>query len=357
MAEKTPNYFDIVDIVDKALPPKREIDYTAYTSEDLIERLEKAVEESGFYIPEATMLAARRIIEEDHRFNFGRISVFVGGGRGDFDQDNYTLQNSLSSMKCGLIRTLAKKQVERMDSNPAFFNTDILGDVESLKTRMTKENVKNYVRNVLVTTWEGQDTIRLEQSTLAYDILYHFGLKPSSSYSESKIAKDITDIISRLEFSTRDFHGPRDSEGYYNSSTTNKDRYGVAIDNAVEDIAVVLYAVLRDTLHKTEEFEAKHGKRSQEKNEPKREPKEPEPKSSLELEAKEPEEKKAEEPTPEVPIEDLEATMAKYEKLEKLIARNKKLAQELAELRKKAAEIEAEMKKNDEEIKSSLGNN
>ena len=356
MAEKTPNYFDIVDIVDKALPPKREIDYTAYTSEDLIERLEKAVEESGFYIPEDTMLAARRIIEEDHRFNFGRISVFVGGGRGDFDQDNYTLQNSLSSMKCGLIRTLAKKQVERMDSNPAFFNTDILGDVESLKARMTKDNIKNYVRNVLVTTWEGQDTIRLEQSIIAYDILYHFGLKPNSSYSESKIAKDITDIISRLEFSTRDFHGPIDREGYYNSSTTNKDRYGVAVDKAVDGIAEALFAVLKDTLHKTEEFEAKHGKKPEEKIEPKREPREPETKLPQDKE-KEPAEKKEEELVPEIPVEDLESTMAKYEKLEKLIARNKKLAIELAELRKKAAAIEAEMKKNDEEIKSSLGNN
>ena len=49
--------------------------------------------------------------------------------------------------------------------------------------------------------------------------------------------------------------------------------------------------------------------------------------------------------------------MAKYERLEALIARNKQLAKELAELRKRAAEIEAEMKKNDDEIKSSLGNN
>lgn len=356
MAEKTPNYFDIVDIVDKALPTKREFDYTKYTVDDLIKRLEQVVQESGFYIPETIMVGARRAIEEHHRFNYGRTSVFVGDGRGDFDQNNYTIQNSLSNMKCGLIRTLARKQLDRMDSNPTFFNTAILGDVESLKARMTKENIKNYVRNVLVTTWEGQDTIRMEENTLTYDILYHFGLKPSNGYSESKIANTITNLISRLEYATRDFHGPIDSEGYYNSSTTNKDRYGVAVDKAVDDIADALFAILKDTLHKTEEFEAKHGKKTEEKIEPKIEPKEPETKLSPELK-EEPEDKKDDEPISEVPLEDLESTMAKYEKLEKLIARNKKLAIELADLRKKAAAIEAEMKKNDEEIKSSLGNN
>ena len=337
---KIASYFDIIDLIDRVMPPKSEFDYTQITSKDLIARFNKEIEESGFYFKEETLVSARKtIIYHQDRLS-GRTSNFLGRNDGKergFDQNNYFIQNEISEMKCELIRTIGNTQ-DLLHAGDTFY-TRKFGSVEEMRPRMTRDKVEEYVKEVLTFTWEESDTIRPESYQLAADLLLHFGVSNENRFYGENPGSKIASMIENMEFGSRDFHGPRDSEGFYNSSTTNAKRHVGVLENAIFEITEYLYSILKDSLDKIQI--------SEEKMEAERERK----RRVEEKETLTP----TTEPIPEeIPLEEVESLMTKFDTLEVLVAKNKELAKELAELRKRAAEIEAEIAKNTEEIKNSL---
>ena len=344
---KIASYFELVDLVDKIFPPKNEFDYTKITVRELMERLDQVIEESGFYFKEETIVSARHIIEENQRYNVDRKTNFVGGGDGSFDQNNYSIQNLVSKMKTGVLRTLYKPREYQFLGET--FDTRELGSTETLRPRMAKAKVKEYVSQVLTSTWENRDTLRIEEYSLASDILAHFGLINTESYGNHDVEAKLARMIDNMVMSSRDFLGKRHPEGYYDRSETNRERHPEALDEAIYKITEYLYTILRDTLDRTEdkekEYEAERQKREAAKK----------PKGKVEEEVKD-ETIRTGEPigTPGVSVTELETTKSKYEAVQAIAQENAELEKELEELRKKAAEIEARIKANDEKIAKTL---
>ena len=371
---KYAKYFEIVELIEKVLQPKSKVDYTTISPDELVEKFDKEVEESGYYFKVENLANARTVIERYQKYNYERKSVFVGyydKRMPEFDQNNYSIQNNLSKMKNNVIGIL-RGNIDLIRPNEDFLT---LGSVEELKPLMTKDKIKNYVEEVLYSTWENKDTIRLEEYALATDILQHFGMSTGDSFDTGENALyNVASAISRMEFGSRDFHGELSSEGFYDSSTTNRGRHPEVLKETVKKITEYIYILLQHSLEKTEyrERERKMAEERAKKTTPTETPStfvdvdfKVRPKTQqikeddLDLFEDEPEAKTT--PEPEVPNDELEAIKAKYEKRRKLLEENQKLEEaqvrdkiKLAELQRAMEERAKRIKENEEVIKKTL---
>ena len=75
---KIAKYFEIVDLVDRIIPPKSIIDYTTISPEFLVAKFEEEVAKSGFYFRIADLEAAKRQIIYTQKKLYERKSVFAG---------------------------------------------------------------------------------------------------------------------------------------------------------------------------------------------------------------------------------------------------------------------------------------
>ncbi len=370
------NFFEVVELVDKILPPKSEVDYTKISVSDLIKIFDSIIESSGFYFKEEDLESARRAIRDNQRIIEGKQSVFVGNypGKG-FDQNNYLVQNYLSKMKYSIIRTLG--YTNDLIVPGRIISTRLLGSVAELSPRMTKEKITDYVRSVLTTSWEQGDSIRIEEYALASDILLHFGIRTEREYFGESLLTELTSEISRMEISSRDFYGPISREGYYDSSTTNEVRYPKALEETIEKISEKIYMALKSTLERTEKYDERLTKIFKDRPVHQIDPDktldadaaisiEPPRRPTIEslLDSATVEERPSEEPTKpadEVPLDSLEALKAKYDEQQALLKRNMEIEEKLIKARlerekieREIEELEREKQANDEKIKKGL---
>ena len=342
-------YFDIVDLVDKILPPKSEFDYTKVTVAELLERFDSIINEGGYHFREEFLVECHRIIANYQKFNYGRTSNFVGGENAEyFDQNNYGIQNRLSQMRTALIGTLAKPL--NYEFRGEVFDTFALGGTEKIKPRITKEEVQAYVTEVLTSTWEERDTLRLEEYALANDILTHFGIRQRDTFGSPATEQRVADIIGRMEFKSRDFYGPIDREGNYERSETSKTKHPGVLKETIDAVAGFVYQKLQDIMEKTEIREARRNEERRPKAKKGLEEILQESKNPTDVEVLPPEKK---EPAP-VSLEELEETRDKYEEVQAIAKENAELAQELEELKKKAAEIQAKIQSNNDRMIKAL---
>lgn len=340
-----PSYFDIIDIVDKALLPKDQQDYTQMTIENIIKKFNEVIEQSGFYFKEENLVNARRAIEYYFANTYGRKSNFLGGFSKSIDQNNYFIQNQLSAAKTAIIHNLANTERLLSPEFTGIIDTNVLGNVEELRQRMTREKVEEYIRSVMICSWEERDTIRPQANILANDIMLHFGIRPSGNYGrESEVCKKLRDMITSFELSSRTFYGPIDREGYYQRSETKLENYSKGVEDTIRHMTDYVYSILKDSLDKTEEFEEKR-KREREK--------------TPVLKITPPNETAEVAPTvdEEVSVEELESTISQYEEAQSLIAENVELQKKLAALVKEAEEIKAKIARNNAKIQNTLGGN
>ncbi len=379
MAErKIANYFDVVDLVDKVLPPKEEEDYTKQTEHELVNRIRQAMEESGFYFTGEQESNVRGIIVDCFKNVFGRKTNYVGGSGEGFDQRNYYIQNCLSDAKNRLIHLLTDTKFLLSGDNGIF--NQRLGTSEELRPRMSRKNVEEYVRSVLTNTWE-DGLVNFDEYILARDILLHFGIKPENgmySLYSSEIFEKVSKMIANLEFASKDVYGPFDSEGYGNRAETNRERHPKLLDDTINRITDYIYAILKDTLDRTETRENRMAQAEAQAAMQRGE----EPRVATPLVPSDPVKKpfeggidknKPEQPlvaTPLVPsgegqpkeikgvsVEELEATRAKYEEVQAIMAENVRLVAELESLSKQIDEIQEKLNKNNEIITKRLGYN
>jgi len=386
LEKKQATYFELVDLLERIFPPKSEFDYIKISPEELIDRFNEEVEKSGYYFKEETLVNARKVIAELQRKTYKRNSIFIGAREGvdyGFDQNHYSIQNHLSEIK---VRILSMMHDREDLIHPGYtMGVTRLGSVEELRGRLTKESIKEYVSNVLRTSWEKNDTIRPEIYNLVADILYHFGISTRDFLGENKTSKIVEKAISDLEFKSRDFHGPMHHDGgqyFADSATTNLNRYEQIVEETINKITEEIFSIIRDTLDKVE---AEEKIREQKKAETLTRTDEPlgvdreehamgriggkppipkgmdmgKPISDLDKmfdrtrpigKPSEVGETREAEPE-EVTVEELEGTVGKFKALQELATENLKLAQELAELQKRAAEIQKQIENNNEKIR------
>ena len=344
-------YFDIVDLVDKILPPKSEFDYTKVSVAELLERFDRIIKEEGYHFREEFLVECHRIIANYQKLNYGRSSNFVGGENAEFfDQNNYGIQNRLSQMRTSLIGTLAKPL--NYEFRGEVFDTFALGGTEKIKPRITKEAVQAYVTEVLTSTWEERDTLRLEEYALANDILAHFGIRQRDMFGSSNVEQKLAEIIGKMEFRSRDFYGPIDREGNYERSETNKTKHPAVLKETIDVVAGFIYQRLQDIMEKTELRETRRNE--ERRNKGKRVTGLTIPEDTTGIDLVPPPRPKKEEAPAEVSLDELEETQSKYEEVQAIAKENAELARELEEIKRRAAEIEARIKANNDRMIKTL---
>jgi len=386
---KIANYFEVVDLVDRVFPPKSEIDYTTLKPRDLVDRFNEEVEKSGFYWEESLLVNVRKGIEECFEHVYGRTSNFVGiSDEKQIDQNDYYIQNQLSAAKLFVIRKLAKEKDLIVEG---FVDTRRFAQIDELRPRLTRDNIKKYVEEVLTVTCEEGGRLSLDSGVIAADILLHFGVQTRSEYRYEKIHDQITGFIDHIRYDSNDLYGPLHEGMYYDRAVMNKEKYNSKFYEYVHRITEAIYALIKDALDRTEVREARFAeqrrkKEEQEKSlkpieepkkeapktveqfigetfgepkkeEPIEEPKKEEPKTVEQFIGEMYGEPKKEEPsaTPKVvTVSELAATKARYEEVQALMAENVQLMEELERLSKQIDEVQTRLNKNNDIIRKRL---
>ena len=209
-----------------------------------------------------------------------------------------------------------------------------LGTIDELRDRLTRSSIEEYLKNVLTVSWEPKGDVRPESYAMAHDILLHFGLSAGDNFGMSDVQKKVVNIIDSLYYDSKNYHGPIDSEGNYNSATTNKEMFDKFLEEAIYNLTELLYSVIRDALDNAEiELDRREAMRRERVVE-------------APVDTTKPASKTSEETTTL-----LSDKIERFEKIQAISTENLKLAQELAELRKKAVEIEKKIEVNEESIR------
>ena len=361
---KIAKYFEIVDLVDRIIPPKSIIDYTTISPEFLVAKFEEEVAKSGFYFRIADLEAAKRQIIYTQKKLYERKSVFAGYSRErkpGFDQNNFLIQNNLSAMKVAVIRLLRggpeQRDIDLIHPNREY-DTRRLGSVEDLRSLMTKDRISDYVRELLTFTWE-DGPIRLEPHDITNDIMAHFGLATKRFFDEENVYDKISSIITNLEIRSTNFIGERDSEGNYERSEGNRNRYSPELEEAIAKITDYLYKILNVVLDKTKIWEERHplAQKNQEKSSkitiesgstpPSGIPEEKHLAASKSLETTD-----SSKTIEEVPTEELEALRAKHQQELEHIKKRQELEEKVLLAKSRKARLEKELQACNDELAS-----
>lgn len=345
-------YFDVVDLIDRVLPPKQEMNYYEISPQELEKRFNEEIEKSGFYFREENLATARKIILDIQEFNYDTEVIsnpsLVANG---FDRRNYMIQNHLSNMKMRLISTLTSK-MDLIDTEDIYVS-DRLGSIDEVRDRLTKESIEDYVRKTLDVSWAKGQTMSLESIICAEDILLHFAISPENS----ELRNYISNLIGEWQVRSTVFEGPIDSEGNYNSATTSKTAYEFFLEKTIHDITERLYSSIKSTLDRAEierAYKIEKLKAKGKVNSPSSLDRQP----STTLPEKQPSTTLPKnKPSSEVKVSDdiivrLKEQKAKYERLQKLIEMNIKLVQEKEELERQLAENAKKIQEIEDEVRS-----
>lgn len=259
---KIASYFEIVDLVDRIFPSKDNKNYLMTSPIELVTRFNDEIRNSDFYFDEETLQKLREFIETRQNSFFNRKSMLLSARKDTapgFNQYNYAIQNNLSHMKSAVLRYLTRDK-ELMVPNTIYMpanQTKIIGTTSEISSRASKEKISAYVADLLKVSAEPTDWIRTDAYTLADDIMLHFGITTNETYSNSSLKDDIVDLIRNLERNSSVVHGKpmrEDNVEYYNSVTTNEDRYNVNVKQTVNSITDIVYANIKNVVDKTDNW-------------------------------------------------------------------------------------------------------
>ena len=257
-----------------------------------------------------------------------------------YDQNNYNIQNQLSRAKSGLIYRLGDGG-NLPEVWQGTIDTKSLGNVSDLRTRMTRDNIREYITSVVTSTWEDGQVVHPEVS-IVYDILGHFGIQTSDGLSTSEICNKLIKEIESLEFASKKVYGAKDREGYYESAKTIPELYSKEITKTIDNMTGYIYDMWAKSLDKEAEREAEAAqtvKVTVEQEPVVNTPVEEEPTVSIET---------------EVTTEELEEPIKKYEELQSIIQENIKLEEEIRKLKEELMAKESKIVENNSRMKSLL---
>lgn len=324
------SYFEVVDLVDRVLPPKADLDYTQTSPMEIIEAFNEEVEKSGLTFNESALAEARSTIVECFRLTYQRKSNFHGvplkKPAEGFDNNNYFIQNQISLAKIRIINCLT--DTRRIIPGPGkIINPELLGgNLEELEARMTKDQVRNYVESVLTCSFEDKDYFEIRTRQLAVDILLHFGIK--ERINNSQIEDKIVRVIEGLTLWERE-------REYVSRKVPKEEVYASELKKAIDAVTGIVYDELQDRLAKREKYE--------------------EPSKQIEPRAVK------QGPIEESVLKEGEETISTYENVARLVQETeglermlKELNSQIAGLEAQEAELKAKIASNKQDIISSL---
>ena len=354
-------YFEIIKLVDELFPSTSELDYTKVSTEDLISRIEAKTEESGMQISPERIEAIRKSIRENQRFVYQRktnlVSTIDDPG---FDQNNYFVKSQVIRMKNDAFRAIhGPIDWIRMVDKDGSYSTSEFGDVETIESVVTQENVEKYLRDVLSVTCSDKDNLAtslFDISTIVVNILNHFGIRHGSSISSDTYDR-VSNLVEKVVNKTIRGEGrvyPGNSDTLYQQSferyVTDMSSYNSEIETLVKKITAIICEIALPAVEKTKEEEAerskaleerkaKEEKKAEAREQKKAEPREPKPRQ-VEPRKVEPREPKKQ---PVVEPERLDDTIKKYESMKVLMQENAENAKELQTLIKQINELKQKL--------------
>ena len=187
------SYIEAVKFTDILFPPKSQKDYHKLHWQELTEEFEKNVNLYKLGISEEKIKDLKKYIEESYINYIGyndelRLETKLR-------PQSINAQLFLSNIKFFLPAFIVHKDyrmLQQRDGENAFNN---IGDIDEIRDYITKENIHNYINEVLSSAIETKYLSEIEDGAIAKEILLHFGLSPISNSLKPGYVPEIIDII------------------------------------------------------------------------------------------------------------------------------------------------------------------
>jgi len=353
MEEIKMHYFEIMERLENALPSTVECDYTKISPDELWEKVLNFLDETNINFSNDIL----QELEKNFKFHGSKLykktthllkNLNEGRDLG-FDQNHYFIKETVAILKTMLMEKIYKQRIHRTNG---YFKKEF-GEEADVRKHISEEAIKRYVMNMLIITTEKGAGIQMEfLSRFVQQIFLYFGIETTGiNYYNEEAAEEeriISNIIEDIKYNSTDYHGtPKQGDMgiEYESSSLNMDRFNQETQKAI--IIIVKYitqrcqTMLREgiSMNKAyDEYQKKQGESSKIVT-----------KSPL-IDQSQNMERKEENPTSKLNESDFDRIMTMFGELEKLIAANKIIISQLAEIEKSKQELEAQLEKNNAKI-------
>ena len=342
-------YFEVIKLLEKALPSTVEFDYTKINGEQLWERVLIFLNEAQLELPNDFMknielefkgLGDRLYGKKSHVLSDIRKKEDMG-----FDQNHYWIKDNVCHLKTMLMEKIYNKYyISERDG----YERNNFGELEKVREHVSEEEIKKFVINHFVITKE-KNASKIElifPYLIAKQIFLYFGLEVDKQYDYDQDVSMVCEIITNVFEHSRVYHGERKREDgieRYESSSIDMDRFNLETQKAIEKIVKFIS-------HKCNGMIQKGVERNQLLDQWERERQEKNNATGVEEELVVEKNKKSvekqDESHPQYEEKDFDNLMSKYEMMQELIERNKQIAKQISELDRKRAELEQELAEN-----------
>lgn len=343
MEKKQMTYFEIIEHLEEILPPTTEFDYTQISPEDLWQRVLNFINETNISISKDKLKDIESIFKNKISYLYKKDTHLLGWTKPNetngFDQNHYFIKDSVIYLKKILMKEIYKEKIINKDA----YLKEQFGEESHIRKHISTINIKNYISNMLMITAEKGDRINIESPIRwAEQIFLYFGLELPQYYDDidpdyeelSKIANLLEDLFrSSLVYHGQSRQGDFGIE--YASSSIDMKKFSenarIAINRIVEYIHERCQLMLQKGI-KINELNEERSKNSSLIN---NNPKKPD---------------KAEVALPPVAEEAYYEIKAMYAEMERLIAENKRIAEQLAKLKREEKRLMEELEKNNAKL-------
>lgn len=357
--KKEYSYIEIVKMLDEILPATTCLDYTQVLPEELWAKVDNLLLTIGlkddFLIKEIEVL--KDSVLSIQRINYNKKTTVIQNSNQDkdygFNQNNYWIKNKVFEIRKQIMDFIIDKSYFEyaMASTEGSAYGERIGNIEEIEDFIQPVRIRNYVTEILTMSKEKNDKYRLEPYMIVKEILTHYGIQ-KEEYNIDKVeqylANVLTDTVIYINAHSESGRQPTVKEQEEKINTCiNK------ISTCMERLTEICLNKSRQLQRKTETVV------SQKIEQPQQSEKITEEKEVTEIKEytvpERIEEKtieKQEEST--IPIKEINDMMGSYNRLYELVEKNRNMMEEIQQMEKRRIEIEAEIKKNNEELRNGI---
>ena len=187
------SYIQAIEMTEVLFPPKSKKDYHSIECEDLIQEFLKNITKYKLKFDDITLEFLLNDIEDLYLNAIGYNEILRL--KTDLKPRSIKAQLFLSRVKICLIGKLMNQSYEILQQYGGPNNFSNLGDIDELRTYITRKNIYNYVKEVISSGATISRVGDLGDRTIAKDILLHFGLSPITYRKNPGFVADIVNII------------------------------------------------------------------------------------------------------------------------------------------------------------------
>ncbi len=338
------NYIKVMQQIDAILPPTNNRNYRETKTNDLWEDILSLLETLGLdKEPEVEEL--EETIWKNQRDN-ERIQTMPNINPESiaktYDPNLLHVKTRIERMKTSLQEFIIKKMFpNHLISDSKGGNPNRLGTDEEILAYASKENIRDYIKNLLAITKmdkSDNDFHYFEYSLFTKDIMYHYGIDMENGTTYTEITNLIKSIITKDSIIENHY-----IEGQNKMPKLNLDEINPEVMAIIEKITNIVYDILQQYVMNNPNVNERPNYKDSENN-PKVVEKNIQDEPAKEVDV--------DDNIDEIQIGQLDDMITKHQKLLELMQTNREIAIQIKETTQKLAQLKAEYAKNNEIIKS-----